>query len=127
MLTLWLTLIFFVVLLGPFVNRKIEGNLEAFLFIMGLASATVSGAWSRDLVREGFVAPLDITLAVLVAGIVFHYSRRTLDRAMTRMLVTVPLPVVVFAGIVVLGLVSSIISAIIAALLLVEFINVLPL
>jgi len=72
MLTLWLTLIFFVVLLGPFLSRKIEGNLEAFLFIMGLASATVSSAWSGELVREGFVAPIDITLAVLVAGVVFH-------------------------------------------------------
>jgi predicted cation transporter len=127
MLTLWLTLIFFVVLLGPFVNRKIEGNLEAFLFIMGLASATVSGAWSRELVHEGFVAPLDITLAVLIAGLLFHYLRHYLDRLMTRILVTVPPPAIVFAGVVVLGLVSSIISAIIAALLLVEFINVLPL
>jgi predicted cation transporter len=42
-------------------------------------------------------------------------------------LITVPLPAVVFAGIVVLGLASSLISAIIAALLLIEFINVLPL
>jgi predicted cation transporter len=127
MLTLWLTLIFLVVLLGPFLSRKIEGNLEAFLFIMGLASATVSSAWSGELVREGFVAPIDITLAVLVAGVVFHYSRRYLDHAMTRVLITVPLPAVVFAGVVVLGLASSLISAIIAALLLIEFINVLPL
>src|SRR5690349_23793184 len=127
MLTLWLSIIFLVVLVGPFVSRKIEGNLEAFLFIMGLASATVSSAWSRELVREGFVAPIEITLAVLVAGVLFHYSRHYLDHAMTRVLITVPLPVVVFAGIVVLGLLSSIISAIIAALLLIEFINVLPL
>lgn len=127
MLTLWLTLIFLIVLLGPFLSRKIEGNLEAFLFIMGLASATVSNAWSHELVSAGFVAPIDITLAVLIAGILFHYLRRYLDHAMTRVLVTVPLPVVVFAGIVVLGLLSSIISAIIAALLLIEFINVLPL
>ena len=127
MLTLWLSLIFLIVLVGPFVNRKIEGNLEAFLFIMGIASATVSSAWSRELVREGFVAPIDITLAVLIAGVLFHYLRHYLDHVMTRVLVTVPLPVVVFAGVVALGLLSSIISAIIAALLLVEFINVLPL
>jgi predicted cation transporter len=127
MLPLWLTLIFLIVLLGPFLSRKIESNLEAFLFIMGLASATVSRSWSAALVREGFVAPIDITLAVLVAGVLFHYSRPTLDRAMTRVLVTVPLPAVVFAGIVVLGLASSLISAIIAALLLIEFINLLPL
>jgi len=127
MLTLWLALIFLIVLVGPFLSRKIEGNLEAFLFIMGIASATVSNAWSGELVREGFVAPIEITLAVLIAGVLFHYTRHYLDHIMTRILVTVPLPVVVFAGVVVLGLFSSIISAIIAALLLVELINVLPL
>jgi predicted cation transporter len=127
MLTLSLSIIFLVVLIGPFVSRKIEGNLEAFLFIMGVASATVAGAWDAHIIKEGFVAPIEITLAVLIAGILFHYLRHYLDHAMTRVLVTVPLPAVVFAGIVVLGLVSSIISAIIAALLLVEFINVLPL
>jgi predicted cation transporter len=42
-------------------------------------------------------------------------------------LITVPLPALVCVGIVSLGLLSSIISAIIAALLLVEFITVLPL
>ena len=127
MLTLWLALIFLIVLVGPFLSRKIEGNLEAFLFIMGIASATVSNAWRGELVREGFVAPIEITLAVLIAGVLFHYTRHYLDHIMTRVLVTVPLPAVVFAGVVVLGLFSSIISAIIAALLLVELINVLPL
>jgi len=127
MLTLELSLIFFVVLLGPFLNRKIEGNLEAFLFVMGLFSATVSGAWTGELVHEGLIAPVNITLAVLVAGVLFHYLRNSLDRGMRRLLITVPLPAIVFSGIVILGLLSSVISAIIAALLLVEFINVLRL
>jgi predicted cation transporter len=127
MLTLELSLIFFVVLLGPFLNRKIEGNLEAFLFFMGLISATVSGAWTGELVHEGLIAPVNITLAVLVAGVLFHYLRNSLDRGMRRLLITVPLPAVVFSGVVILGLLSSVISAIIAALLLVEFVNVLPL
>jgi predicted cation transporter len=46
---------------------------------------------------------------------------------MRRVLITVPLSVIVFSGIVILGLLSSVISAIIAALLLVELITVLPL
>src|ERR1051325_281815 len=75
MLALWLTLIFLVVLMGPFASRKIEGNLEAFLFIMGLASATVAGAWDAHIIKEGFVAPIEITLAVLIAGALFHYTR----------------------------------------------------
>ena len=127
MLILALSLIFVVVLVGPFANRKIEGNLEAFLFVMGILSATVSNAWTLGIVREGFTAPIEITLAVLGAGAAFHYLRIFIDRGMRRLLITVPLPAVIFSGIVILGLLSSVISAIIAALLLVEFINVLRL
>ncbi len=127
MLTSGLLLIFVVVLIGPFLNRKIEANLEAFLFAMGAISATFSDAWSAEVVREGLLAPINITLAVLGAGVLFHYLRRYIDRAMRRVLVTVPLAAIVCGGVILLGLVSSVISAIIAALLLVEFITVLPL
>jgi predicted cation transporter len=127
MLTVALSSIFVVVLVGPFLNKKVEANLEAFLFAMGIVSATVSRAWSFEVIHEGFVAPINITLAVLAAGVMFHYLRRYIDHAMRRVLITVPLAAIVCAGIIVLGLVSSIISAIIAALLLVEFITVLPL
>src|SRR5262245_52877292 len=126
-LIIGLLVIFAVVLIGPFLNKKIESNLEAFLFVMGVISATLSSAWSVEVMHEGFVAPINITLAVLGAGILFHYLRSYIDRAMRRVLVTVPLSVIVCAGIIVLGLASSLISAIIAALLLVEFITVLPL
>lgn len=127
MLMIGLSLIFVVVLVGPFLNKKIEANLEAFLFAMGIISATVSGAWSVEVIHEGFIAPINITLAVLGAGVMFHYLRRYIDHAMRRILITVPLSLVVCLGIIILGLASSVISAIIAALLLVEFITVLPL
>jgi predicted cation transporter len=126
-LTAGLSLIFFVVLLGPFLNRRIEANLEGFLFLMGIISATLSSAWSYEVIHEGLVAPINITLAVLAAGILFHYTRQYIDHGMRRVLITVPLPVIVAVGIITLGLLSSLISAIIAALLLVEFITVLPL
>ena len=126
-LTFGLTIIFSVVLVGPFLNKWIESNLEIFLFVMGAVSATLSNAWTSEVIHEGFVAPINITLAVLVAGVLFHYTRRFIDRGMRRLLITVPLPAIVCAGIVILGLLSSIISAIIAALLLVELIAVLPL
>src|SRR5262249_24906769 len=126
-LTFGLTIIFSAVLLGPFLNKWIESNLEIFLFVMGAVSATLSNAWTSEVIHEGFVAPINITLAVLVAGVLFHYTRRFVDRGMRRVLITVPLPAIVCIGIVSLGLLSSIISAIMAALLLVEFITVLPL
>ena len=69
MLTIGLALIFIVVLVGPFLNKKIESNLEAFLFVMGIISATLSSAWSLEVIHEGFVAPINITLAVLGAAL----------------------------------------------------------
>src|SRR4030095_4810618 len=126
MLAIGLSVIFMIVLIGPFLNKKIESNLEAFLFAMGVISATIANAWSTEIIHEGFVAPINITLAVLGAGVLFHYLRRHIDHAMRRILINVPLGAIVCAGIIVLGLLSSIISAIIAALLLVELISVLP-
>jgi predicted cation transporter len=122
-----LSAIFVGVVVGPFLNKKIEANLEAFLFIMGVVSATVSDAWSLELIHEGLVAPIEITAAVLGAGVLFHYLRKYIDHATRRMLITVPLSLIVCSGIIILGLLSSLISAIIAALLLVELITVLPL
>ena len=127
MLTIGLSLIFIVVLVGPFLNKKIESNLEAFLFLMGVISATFANAWSTEVVHEGLIAPINITLAVLGAGVLFHYLRHYIDHGMRRVLITMPLSVIVCSDIIILGLVSSVISAIIAALLLVEFISVLPL
>jgi predicted cation transporter len=122
-----LSAIFVVVLVGPFLNKRIESNLEAFLFAMGVISATFSSAWSAEVIHEGFVAPINITLAVLGAGVLFHYVRKYIAHAMHRVLITVPLSVVACSGIIILAFASSVISAIIAALLLVEFVSVLPL
>ena len=127
MLAIGLSVIFIIVLVGPFLNKKIESNLEAFLFAMGVISATIANAWSAEVLHEGFIAPIKITLAVLGAGVLFHYLRHYIDHGMRRILITVPLSVIVCVGIIVLGLLSSLISAIIAALLLVELVSVLPL
>lgn len=86
-------MIFMVVLIGPFLNKRIESNLEAFLFAMGVISATVSSAWSAEVIHEGLFAPVNITLAVLGAGVLFHYLRKYIDHAMRRVLITVPLSV----------------------------------
>src|SRR5919108_4315387 len=123
-LTVGLSLVFSVVLIGPFLNKWVESNLELFLFVMGAFSATLSHAWSPEVVYEGLVAPINITLAVLGAGVLFHYVRSYVDRGMRQVLMTVRLPIIVCTGIILLGLLSSVISAIIAALLLVEFITV---
>ncbi len=126
-LTVGLSLVFLIVLVGPFLNKTIEGNLEAFLFVMGLISATVSAVWSYELVHEGLVAPISITLAVLGAGLFFHFLRRQIEAAMDALLVRVPLALVILIVVFLLGISSSVISAIIASLILVEFVSVMRL
>jgi len=68
-----------------------------------------------------------IVPAVLVAGLVFHYGRATAQSAMATILDKVSIKVIIFLIVVILGLASSIITAIIAALLLVELVNCMPL
>ncbi len=121
--------IFLVVLIAPFKVKMVEENLEAFLFVMGALSVTVTGKWGLDLVRTAVEEPVvkGIVPAVLVAGLLFYYGKSALGKAMYGVLRAIPLKMVVFTIVVVLGLVSSVITAIIASLLLVEFTNLMPL
>jgi predicted cation transporter len=123
-----LAIIALAVLIGPFTVKKIEHNLEAFLFLMGVLAVTVAGVWEMRLVEEAVMEPVvkGIVPAVLVAGMLFHYGRSSAQNAMASILEVVPLRAVAFSMIVILGLASSIITAIIASLLLVEMVNCLP-
>ncbi len=140
-----LFVIFLVVLLGPFLVKKIEHNLEAFLFSMGIIAITLDtfllkvspgGAeigeeilprWDLTLIEKALVDPIEITMAVLIAGLIFHYGRDKLKTLTDVILQKIPLKVFVFFIVVVLGILSSVITAIIAALLLVEMVSVLKL
>jgi predicted cation transporter len=121
--------IFLVVLIAPFKVKLVEENLEVFLFVMGALAVTVTGKWGLELVKTAAEEPVmkGIVPAVLLAGLIFFYGKAALGIAMHGILKTVPLSVVVFTIIVVLGLLASVITAIIASLLLVEFTNLMPL
>ncbi len=136
-----LGVIFLIVLLGPFLVKKIEHNLEIFLFSMGILAVTVNSLflkispstglgfeetlpnWNFNLIEKALVDPVEISLAVLFAGLVFHYGRSHIRTIMQKMLTRIPLKIMVFAVIAVLGLLSSVITAIIASLLLVEIVS----
>ena len=120
-------LILLVVLVGPFVSHRIERNLEGFLLIMGLLSALASRVLSAHLLSEALRNPLAITVAVLLSGTVFTWGRRRLDRGIQWLLARSGPGVLAAVATAVLGLASSIITAIIAALVLVEFIAALRL
>jgi predicted cation transporter len=123
-----LLIILALVLVLPFVVKIVEHNLEIFLFIMGLASVIIAGAfnWSLflEILENSFL--YFITGAVLVFGLLFIFLKDKVSALIGRILRHIPFRAFVLIMIIVLGLLSSVITAIIAALLLVEILNVMP-
>ncbi|GIN40189.1 DUF1646 domain-containing protein [Heyndrickxia oleronia] len=124
---LGLIIILLCVLLLPFSIKFVEHNLEIFLFIMGLAAVLVSGVLDRPLIMKALEDPIKITLAVFIAGLLFKWLQRPLEKIIQGISRAVPYPLFFALIVILLGLISSIITAIIAALILVLIVSVLRL
>ncbi len=59
-IVLGLCFITLLVLILPFIVKKVEENLELFFVIMGICAVTVSGLWSWELVIDALKAPVVI-------------------------------------------------------------------
>ncbi len=121
---LGLTIILLLVLFLPFTSF-VERNLEVFLFIMGVASVFVSQVWNRELINEALVHPINITLAVLVAGLLFRWFQTPIEKGVLGFSRAIPYRVFIALFVIILGLISSLITAIIAAIILVAVVGVL--
>ncbi len=150
-ITIGLFIIFLIVLIGPFKIKIIEQNLEVFLFICGVLALTIAGfvvglqfegkpiptGWSLDIVKEALTAPLriadvygipiGIVQIVLVVGLIIYKWHVPIHNGIRRMTEALSPKVMAFILIAVLGLISSVISAILAAIILVEMVNAMPL
>jgi len=124
---LGLVVILLLVLILPLSFHRVERNIELFLFAMGLAAALVGGVLDPALLKDALVHPLTITGAVLGMGLIFKWTRKTIERALQPAIRAVPTRGLVFGAILFLAFLSSAITVIIAALLLVEFISLLKL
>jgi predicted cation transporter len=138
--------IFIVVLVLPFKVKKVEENLEVFLFICGIAALSISSfatlegetfGWTPEIVVEALTAPVMITTVagipvgivqiVLIVGLIIYFAHHQIQKGIQFLVNKVPLQILVFSLICGLGLISSIISAILAAIILVEIVCALPL
>ncbi len=117
------------VLIFPFKIKIVEQNLELFLFIMGAAAVTVTSKWTMEVIMTAAEEPVmkGIVPAVLVAGFIFLYGQKTFQSFMGGVVKKMNLGVIIFVTTLVLGLICSIITAIISALFLCEIANTLPL
>ena len=119
--------ILLVVLLGPVMFEPIGQNIEVFFLVVGAFASAISGQWGRELLRAAVTEPIALTIAVLVFGVVVRLVRPWLDHGVERLVKIVEPRWIYFGLIIALGLLSSVITAVIAALVLVEAIALLKL
>ena len=127
MIILVLLLLLIMVFVLPFIFGEIEENLEFFLFVMGVLVAITSGEMCQELVIRALKEPLMISLVVLISGILFEVFKAKIKNFIYFVLNTLPLKVFIFLVVIMLGLLSSIITAIISSLILVEILDAVPL
>ena len=111
----------------PFSVKRVEEELEAFLFVMGLAAVTISGLWSLHLVKEALKEPLAITAAVAIVGWLFKLIRPRLSGWLEALTARLGISWTIFILVTVLGLGSSVFTAIVAAIMLAEIVTLLKL
>lgn len=125
--TVLLSTLIAVVLFLPLTVHKVEENLEAFLFLCGAFAVTVSHMWSGHLVLTALEDPIKITLAVLIAGLLFRKFNKNIQHLTHWAVKKLGLRWTLFLIVFLLGVTSSLITAIIAALILAEVAVMLPL
>jgi predicted cation transporter len=113
-------IILVLLLLGPLFFRVVEENLEAYCFVLGIVAIGLSGGLDWHLAERALSEPIPISIAVLVAGLLFRYGRPYLDSAIESMSVRLSRPLLSALIVAVVALVSSVITSIVAALVLVE-------
>jgi predicted cation transporter len=119
--------ILIVLLFAPVMLAPVERNLEACFFLLGIIAVTLGGLWGWQLARHAATEPIPITIAVIVAGSLFGFTRERLDRWFVRMRAAMPRSILTALTIFTIAILSSVITAIIAALLLVEMAGLLRL
>ncbi|HLR08279.1 MAG TPA: DUF1646 family protein [Bacillota bacterium] len=119
-----LTIILILVLFLPF-TKFVERNLEVFLFIMGIASVLVSQVLDWELLKEALIHPINITLAVLIAGLLFRWFQKPIEKGVLGISNAMPYRLFIALFVIIMGLISSLITAIIAAIILVAVVGVL--
>ena len=122
-----LTVVILLALFLPFLVHAVEQQLETFLFVLGLIAVTTIGAWSWHLVGDALMEPVKISLAVLIIGLLFRKFKKVITNFIEYVETKIGLKgtIVLFVG--ALGFLSSVITAIIAALILCEIASTLRL
>lgn len=115
-----LSVIICLALFLPFTVHAVEKELEAFLFVLGILAVSITGLWSWELVSHALKEPIAISLAVLITGLLFRQFRKAITKFIEVVEDKIGLKPTIVLFVFVLSLLSSVITAIIAALILCE-------
>ena len=133
-----LIIIALIVLIMPFRVKWCEHNLELFFLIMGVLAVSMSvvfghNLWNRELIIEALKAPvmigslpIGIFQVVLLFGLLIHFFNKPFYRGVNSMVNKISVRFYIFALIVILGLVSSVISVIVSSVVLSEIVAAMP-
>lgn len=128
-----LIVIFLVILILPIAIRKVEHNLELFLLVIGGITLALSHLLGPEPLATGrlfgsaLLEPVKLTIATLVFGLAFRAVREPMKRKIVALEMRLGPRAFAFLLIFLLGLISSVITAIIAALLLCEVVSAINL
>ncbi|HVA84540.1 MAG TPA: DUF1646 family protein [Candidatus Binataceae bacterium] len=114
-------------LIGPVVSRLIEERIEIFFLAVGLLAMTLAGAWRWEVVARAAEVPLGITLTVIVADVVFGRLRISMDRVLGWIQARVARPWLCGGAVFAIALLSAMLTAIVAALMLAELVELMRL
>ncbi len=121
-----------VILVAPLLSRKVEHNLEVFFLIMGVLALTLAGKWNIILVEEALLTPLiirgfplGIFQVVLLAGIIFVKYERELVQLFASLDKRISTSFLTLLLVFLLGIGSSIISVIVASVILAEIVRIM--
>ena len=115
-----LSIIICLALFRPGTIHAVEKELEGFLFVLGILAVSITGLWSWELVTHALKEPIAISLAVLITGLLFRQFRKAITKFIEVVEDKIGLKPTIVLFVFVLSLLSSVITAIIAALILCE-------
>jgi predicted cation transporter len=117
----------------PLLVKKVEHNLELFLLVIGGVTLMLSHLLGPEsllnlrLIESAFLEPVKITIATLIFGLAFRAVREPMKKKIVAIENRLGPQLFAFLLIFFLGLISSVITAIIAALILCEVVSAISL
>jgi predicted cation transporter len=112
-------------LVGPITWHRIERNIELYFLVLGLISASFAGVLDMPTAVHAATEPIPTSAAVIAAGSLFALMRGRLDEAFEAIRVRIPRPILAALAVFAVAILSSLITAIVAVLVLVEIVGMM--